>query len=65
MRNLGKRLSLSEDEIWETLELIDSTMFESYVWKGVRYMQRTGTPILYRNLEDPVPVKLGHFLLEK
>ncbi|AWS00633.1 hypothetical protein DFR87_07780 [Metallosphaera hakonensis JCM 8857 = DSM 7519] len=65
MRNLGKRLSLSEDEIWETLELIDSTMFESYVWKGVRYMQRTGTPILYRNLEDPVPVKLGHFFIRK
>lgn len=65
LKALGRRISLTEEEVWETLDLVDEVMFEYYVIKAVRHVQRKGTPILYREAEDPVQVKTASLTVRK
>ncbi|BBL48290.1 MULTISPECIES: hypothetical protein [Metallosphaera] len=65
LRILGKRISLTEDEIWETLEMVDEAMFNYYALKAMRQVQRSGTPILYREAEDPVQVRIPILTVRK
>lgn len=65
IRHLSDKLELTEEEVWSTLDLIDQAMFNFDVLKGIRYVQRFSSSILYRSSEDPVIVNVKPLKVRK
>ncbi|AHC50612.1 hypothetical protein SUSAZ_00430 [Sulfolobus acidocaldarius SUSAZ] len=51
-------LPLSEEEMWDTLKMIDDVLYNSPLIRALRTSMRMGSGILYRDGEDPIPVSL-------
>jgi hypothetical protein len=47
---------MNENDVKETLEMIDDAMFDSRLIRALRKAQELNLPILYRDREDPVPL---------
>ncbi|MCY0873317.1 MAG: hypothetical protein OWQ47_00040 [Acidianus infernus] len=49
-------IPMNENDVRETLEMIDDAMFDSRLIRALRKAQELNSPILYRDGEDPVPL---------
>ena len=51
-------LPIKENELWDILYMIDDSMFNSELIRGLRTAMRLGSSILYRDTEEPITVSL-------
>lgn len=59
-----ENIEISKDEIWEILDMIDSSIGHHSIIKGFRWAQRLERPILFREGEEPITVELPFYTLD-
>ncbi|BCU69188.1 hypothetical protein [Stygiolobus caldivivus] len=54
-------IPISENEIQETLSMIDDALFDSELIRALRAAFKLGVPVLYRDEEEPIRLSLSNF----
>ena len=54
-------IPILEEEIQDTLLMIDDALFDSELIRALRYAFKVGVPVLYRDEEEPIRLSLPNF----